>query len=80
MRNLDRHEIFLPHQQMMWSNCVSQDSMQEIENTLGVSIRRRLNREFGIFKIVGRTGKAEKSGCCHRLDFLFFFCFKIMPP
>ena len=81
MRNLDRHEIFLPHQQMMWSNCVSQDSMQEIENTLRVSIRRGLNREFGIFKIVGRTGKAEKSGCCHRLDFLFFFfCFKIMPP
>lgn len=65
MCNLDRHEIFLPHQQMMWSDCVSQDSMQEIENTLSVSIRRGLNREFGIFKI--------KSGCCHRLDFLFFF-------
>ena len=46
MRNLDRHEIFLPHQQMMWSNCVSQDSMQEIENTLGILNRKNFIKEL----------------------------------
>lgn len=32
--NLDKHGIFLPHQQMTWNNCVGRDSMQEIENTV----------------------------------------------
>ena len=79
MYNLDGHEIFLPHQQMMLSNCVGQGSIQEIENSLSVSIRRGFNREFDIFKIVGRAGEAEKSGSCHSLDFVLFR-FKITLP
>lgn len=70
--NLDRHEIFLPHQQMMWNNCVGWDSMQEIENTLSVSIRG-FNREFGIFKILEGLEKQKSQGAVTSWIFLFFF-------
>ena len=79
--NLDRHEIFLPYQQMMWSNCVGWDSMQEIENTLSVSIRRGFNREFGIFKILEGLEKQKSQGAVTGwIFFFFFFCFKFIPP
>ena len=70
--NLDRHEIFLPYQQMMWSNCVGWDSMQEIENTLSVSIRRGFNREFGIFKILEGLEKQKSQGAVTGWIFFFF--------
>lgn len=51
--------MFLPHQQMMLSNCISPGSMQETEKTLSISIisiRKRFNRELDIFKTIVRAG------------------------
>lgn len=71
--------MFLPHQQMMLSNCISPGSMQETEKTLSISIisiRKRFNRELDIFKTIVRAGTPK----IRKLPPIVFFCFKVTPP